>query len=424
MAESLLAHADERLGHVAVDMGFMTMLQVDQCRSELMRIKNTSGIETGLGDMAVDLGFITNDELKLIEEEEHRRRRLISGYEIIDLIGSGTIATVYRAVQRAMDREVALKILHPRLASDPEFVKAYIAEAQSVSRFHHPHIVQGIDVGESNGFIYFAHEYLSGGSLATLVKSDGPLSEGKALLYLRQTTSALRHAWEVAVFHGDLNPGNLLLDSQGNIKLANLGVPRIAKPRDEVDDKMKLGFVRCGPEYAAPEQLEHPELVNAATDIYNLGAAFYHLSFGIAPFSGNSIQEILDLRRQKSSPSFTLQEQGKFSPKFVKLIHDMLEPDPANRPPDPENLALRLEKFHIAGENEWSGLARKVRQPSTHRRRPSSRSKPASYVANPDTSARRLSLKRRTKTGGFSASYFWAIICLVVLIVLAALFLF
>gem|GEM_PF-2505640 len=422
MAELTLAHSEERLGHVAVDMEFMATPQVDACREELMRRKNAGDAGAAFGEIAVERGFISRDDLAILEAEEKRRRRLINGYEIIDLIGSGTIATVYRALQRAMDREVALKILHPRLATDPDFVKSYIAEAQAVSRFHHPHIVQGIDVGESNGFYYFAHEYLSGGSLGTVLQTTGPLGESRAVHHLSQTASALRHAWEAAVFHGDLNPGNLLLDGQGNIKLANLGVPRVAKPRgaDEGGER-NLGFVRCGPEYAAPEQLDRPELVNAATDMYNLGATFYHIAFGLPPFVGDSLEDVVKNRRQNPLPSFTLKSQGEFSPRFVKLVHDMLELDPDKRPADPDELTRRLEKFHAATGDEWNGLERQVRKGSTGRRTVSTRRIIAAGTAPKADSGRDFSLKRRGKTFGIGSPISWLALALAA--VLAALFL-
>ncbi|MDR0361635.1 MAG: serine/threonine protein kinase, partial [Planctomycetota bacterium] len=300
------------------------------------------------------------------------------------------------------------KILHPRLATDPVFVNAYIAEAQAVSRFHHPHIVQGIDVGDSNGFYYFAHEYMSGGSLGLRLVKHGPLSENKALLHLRQTTSALRHAWEAAVFHGDLNPGNLLLDSQGDVKLANLGVPRVARPK-ETRVGLRPGFVRCGPEYAAPEQLAQPELVNAATDIYSLGASFYHLSFGVPPFDPGDIADweaVVAYRRDNPEPSFEAPGTAGFSAKFVNLIGDMMALDPARRPRDPDELAQRLEKFHIADAEEWSGLARQVRQVPAPRRAESLRRFAAVPAPSPDSS-RRVSLVRRAATNAPERCGWW-----------------
>ncbi|MDR1612678.1 MAG: serine/threonine protein kinase [Planctomycetota bacterium] len=424
MNESL-AHIDQRLGHVAVDMGLMNPLQVEEARREMLRARaEGGGPDDSLGAAAVRLGFIDNGQLGELRAEELRRRRLITGYEIVDRIGSGTIATVYRAVQVAMDREVALKILHPRLATDPVFVNAYIAEARAVSRFHHPHIVQGIDVGESNGFYYFAHEYLSGGSLGSQLARHGPLSENQALLHLRQTVSGLRHAWEAAVFHGDLNPGNLLLDAQGDVKLANLGVPRVARPK-EAQVGLRPGFVRCGPEYAAPEQLAQPELVNAATDIYSLGASFYHLSFGVPPFDPGDVEDgnaVIRFRESRPVPPFAPEAVSRFSPKFVNLIRDMLELDPARRPRNPDELSQRLEKFHLAGAGEWSGLVRQAGPVAATGKARSARSFAAVPAPSPE-SVRGISLVRRKKSArsGFGG-WLWVGIAFLSLAVLLLLY--
>lgn len=357
-----LLHINERLGHVAVDMGLMTKEQVREAQLQVVVSNAGEGGSMTFAQTAVEMGFLRPADVAALETEERRRRRLISGYEIIDMIGSGTIATVYHARQLAMDRDVALKILHPRLASDPVFVRAYLAEAQAVSRFHHPNIVQGFDAGESNGFYYFAHEYMPGGSMFLLLaQGKADFSEKRLLMYLRQTTAALKHAWAVAVYHGDINPGNLLLDAGGNIKLANLGVPRVAGMENSGPGNMTPGFVRCGPEYAAPEQLERPEVVNALTDMYNLGATFYHISFGQPPFPGRNREEVLAFRHDNPAPSFSLKNQERFSGKYLRLLHDMLETDPAKRPSNPEELADRLEMFHQADAGKREGLVRPVR---------------------------------------------------------------
>ena len=421
--DATILHKDERLGHVAIDMRLMTSQQVTEVQARVL-INRGAGLSSNFGEAAVELGFITPENLKAIEAEEQRRRRLIVGYEIIDIIGTGTIATVYHAKQIAMDREVALKILHPRLAGDPVFVRAYIAEAQAVSRFHHPHIVQGFDAGVCNGFYYFAHEYLPGGSIADRLRRGGDaarFSETRLLTYLRQTTSALKHAWAVAVYHGDINPGNLLLDAQRNIKLANLGVPRVAglrpaKKAQKGKTNIMPGFIRCGPDYAAPEQLEKPELVNARTDIYNLGATFYHISFGAPPFRPPDGGSILDYRKANPMPPFSLERQEGFSGKFLRLIHDMLDPDPEKRPADPEELAARLERFHNADTDYLGTLARQVRQvpgPSTSTSarsvsaRASQRLERIATAPSPSTGERHFSLSRRPGSARAGRNIWW-----------------
>jgi serine/threonine protein kinase len=392
-----LHHFEERLGSIAIDLGLMTQDQVDETRMHMILANSgTGGVAAAFGLSAVELGHLTPETLTRVENEERRRRRLIGGYEIVERVGTGTIATVYRAVQLTMDRQVALKILHPRLAADPVFVRAYIAEAQAVSRFHHPNIVQGFDAGESNGFFYFAHEYLSGGSIADKLRRGGAearFSETRLVAYLRQTTAALRHAWAVAVYHGDINPGNLLLDGGGNIKLANLGVPRVAGLRGVGTGGS--AFIRCGPEYAAPEQLLKPDLVDARTDMYSLGATFYPLSFGSLPVVPPSGGNLLEVRKANPVPSFSRESQEDYSGQYLRLIHDMLEFDPGKRPANPEELADRLERFHLSsGGDDLTRLARSVRQVAGPAAAPASSQR---ILGAPSSRGhdRRFSLRRR-----------------------------
>ncbi|MCD8351319.1 MAG: serine/threonine protein kinase [Planctomycetaceae bacterium] len=413
MDDNRLLHIDQRQGHVAIDMGLMTDRQVKDATMQMLLRNAALATPLSFGQVALELGYLDQEGLAAVEMEERRRRRLINGYEIIDMIGSGTIATVYHAMQLTMDREVALKILHPRLASDPVFVRAYIAEAQAVSRFHHPNIVQGFDAGESNGFFYFAHEYLPGGSIADRLargEEEARFSEGRLLKYLKQTTSALMHAWNVAVYHGDINPGNLLLDANGNIKLANLGVPRVAGLRTMGGTAMP-GFVRCGPEYAAPEQLDKPDLVNPQTDIYSLGATFYHISFGVQPFTAPEGISLADYRLSVQLPSFSLESQEGFSAKYLRLLHDMLEVDPAKRPANPEELADRLEKFHQSGSDDSSvpGQGRTGVAPaaSAISGRTSGRLSKRAVAPNPHSPERSFSLKRRKEVGQASPARRW-----------------
>lgn len=421
MENTQLSHIEERLGHVAVDMGLLNPDQVHDVQLRML-VSKAGGFHPSFGDIAIDLGYLNRSQFEALQAEENRRRRLISGYEIIDLIGTGTIATVYHARQVAMDRDVALKILHPRLAQDPVFVRAYIAEAQAVSRFHHPNIVQGIDVGQSNGFYYFAHEYLSGGSMSDRLRNGtAHFSENRLLMYLRQTTAALKHAWGVGVYHGDINPGNLLIDGEGNIKLANLGVPRVAGLVKN-GQRSAHGFVRCGPEYAAPEQIANPEIVNAMTDIYNLAATFYHLSFGIPPFGGTDRTSILSFRDSNPMPLFTLKSQENFSGKYLRLLRDMLEVDPEKRPADPEDLESRLEKFHLADSNGLSVLARQGRQVSSP-----SETNPHSLrilikatAPRPSCEGRKFSLKTRGDKIGLGRGMEWILAGLAIAAIVVA----
>lgn len=361
-----LTHVDMRFGDVALDMRVMTADGVKACRDEVVK-RRQAGKPASFGQVAQELGYIPKEIWDKVETEECRRRLLIQGYEIIDIIGSGLIAAVYRAVQLAMDREVALKILHPRLAKDPEFVRGYIAEARAVSRFHHPNIVQGIDVGESNGFYYFAHEYLAGGCLGDKVKKEGPLSERQAQFYLRQTVSALSHAANANVLHGDINPGNLLLDRSGNLKLANLGVPRLAKTQEKnpeaKDRNAGYDFVRCGPNYIAPEQVANISIADAQTDLYSLGATFFHLLTGFPPFTGDTPEEIMRARLNGPPPSLATRRPD-LSQELTDTIGRLMAVDPKDRPAGPGDLERQLNDFFMQKPSDWSALTFQTQQPT------------------------------------------------------------
>ena len=279
---------------------------------------------------------LVEDKARLCQEG---RRRLIRGYTVTGIVGAGTISTVYLAERDGDGTQVALKTLHADLARDPEFTRAYLNESSAICRFHHPNIVRAFDSGVSNGLYYHAHEYLAGGSLADLIQSGkAAFSENTILIFLRQAAAALCHAWEAGIHHGDVNPGNLMLDKKGNIKVANLGVPRVAH----------LDFTRTGPEYAAPEQLDNPGLVDVRTDIYSLGATFFHISFGVPPFPGDTPAAVLARRRAHAEPDFPPDAEEKFSAKYLDLIRHMMATDPAGRPADARTLADHLERLRQA----------------------------------------------------------------------------
>ncbi len=184
------------------------------------------------------------------------------------------------------------------------------------------------------------------------------------------------------------------------------------------------GFVRCGPAYAAPEQLEKPDLVNAATDIYSLGATFYHISFGAQPFRpGGGDEEILAFRKTSPMPSFSLERQEGFSAKYLRLIHDMLDPDPGKRPADPEALADRLERFHIADADETGSVARQARpvagSPSASART-SRRQSRAVAAPDPAGAGRMFSLRRRPDSAAIGRNILWLWVCFAAAVLAAA----
>ena len=206
-------------------------------------------------------------------------------YRILAEIGKGGFATVYRALDTSLDREVALKVLDPILARDPAWVARFQREAKAVARLRHPHIVTIHEIGESEGRLYIAMELIEGPSLAERIAEHGRLPWGEALAILGQVAAALDDAHGQGVLHRDLKPANILLDPQRGAILTDFGFARLV---GESSMSVSLsGGVVGTPAYIAPEVWDGEE-PTAQTDIYSLGCVAYEMLTGEVLFAGKT----------------------------------------------------------------------------------------------------------------------------------------
>lgn len=229
----------------------------------------------------------------------------IPGYRIDGVIGRGTTGTVYRAVQLAVEREVAVKVLHPELAARPQVVQRLQREARTMARLAHPHVVGAIDMGEVDGRWWFAMELVDGPSLEQLLRTDGPLSEREALRLFAPLCEAVEHLWEDGVVHRDIKPANILLERTGRgvhrhyrARLADLG---LAVGHDDPTLTRQGGTVGT-PHYISPEQARDPRDVDVRSDLWALGATLFHAVCGRPPFDGSSAAEVLSAVLHQSVP--------------------------------------------------------------------------------------------------------------------------
>jgi serine/threonine protein kinase len=202
--------------------------------------------------------------------------------EILELIGTGGMGAVYKALQRDLDRIVALKILAPRGKDDPSFEKRFTREARALARLNHPHIVAVHDFGHAGDLFYFVMEYVDGTNLRQ-VEQAGTLGPREALAIVPQICAALQFAHDRGVVHRDIKPENILLDKQGNVKIADFGLAKVMKQAPPNVTLTQEGHVMGTPHYMAPEQVEHPHEVDHRADIYSLGVVFYELLTGELP---------------------------------------------------------------------------------------------------------------------------------------------
>ena len=210
---------------------------------------------------------------------------LLPAYEIHELIGRGGMGTVHRARQRSLDREVAIKLLSPDLASTPGFAERFEREARALAKLNHPHIVTVHDFGCVQGHFFLVMEYVTGVSLRQLLQQR-QLSQAEALALVPQLCEALQYAHEHGVVHRDIKPENILLDARGRVKIADFGLAKLtsldagsASPATLTAPRQVMGT----PRYMAPEQVDGSPTIDHRADIYSLGLVFYEMLTGELP---------------------------------------------------------------------------------------------------------------------------------------------
>ncbi len=208
----------------------------------------------------------------------------LGDYQVLRELGRGGMGVVYLARDPALDREVALKVLHPRLASDPEFERRFVREARTAAKLDHPHIVPVYSAGRAGDVLYMAMPFVKGETLEALMKRRGRLPHGEALAIVRQAALALGAAHAAALVHRDVKPNNLMIDEAGRVKVMDFGLMRSWRNAEAITEP---GVFYGTPEYASPEQCEGGEL-DGRSDLYSLGAVLYQLLTGTRPHSGKT----------------------------------------------------------------------------------------------------------------------------------------
>jgi serine/threonine-protein kinase len=257
-------------------------------------------------------------------------------YRVIERIGSGGMADVYRAADLQLGRDVALKILYRRFSEDPEFVERFRREASSAAGLQHPHVVSVYDRGEWDGTYYIAMEHLEGRSLKRVVLDEGPLSPAHAVDLVIQVLRAAKFAHKRGVIHRDLKPHNVIVDSEGRAKVTDFGIALAG-----ASDMTQTGSIMGTAQYLSPEQAQG-QPVTGQSDLYAIGVILFELLTGRIPFDGDSAVTIA-LKQVNEVPPAPSAFNAAVPAELDAVVARALQKDPARRYPDADAFIAALE---------------------------------------------------------------------------------
>jgi serine/threonine protein kinase len=266
--------------------------------------------------------------------------KVVGGYRILSRLGRGGMSTVYKAVQVSLDRFVALKIPHDDFIRDERFRARFDREARTLAKLDHPNIVQIIDVGTAAGRYYIAMEYVEGTTLGRYLAQRGPLPLPAGAVLLKKCCAALARAHEAKIVHRDIKPDNILLTVGGQPKLTDFG---LAKPLDAASTLSLTGTILGTPLYMSPEQADGAD-VDARSDLYSLGATFYHALTGRPPFEGATAVTIV-LKHTKEPLKPAHQMNASIPAGLSDVLTRMLAKKPEDRFPSAEAVIAAIEAW-------------------------------------------------------------------------------
>ncbi len=337
---------DSQLAKVVIQSGMASAEAVKECIEALRKVTQL-GLRKSLAEVMIEKGVLTENQARAATAAAAAGDEggLLAGFRLIEKIGEGGMGVVYKAKQLSLDRFVALKILPEHLAKDRQYVNRFEREARMAAKLDHQNVVRAVDVGQAGGKRYFVMEYVDGKTVGQILDEDGKIPEARALHIVIQTARGLEAAWRSNLIHRDVKPDNIILTTDGVAKLADLG---LAKETVIPSDQTRLtqnGASMGTPQYVSPEQATGTD-VDIRSDIYSLGATFYHMVAGRPPFTGKDVMEVIAGRFQgRLTPVSEINPE--VSPRVANVISAMMARDPKDRYPDPRVLLHDL--FLVAG---------------------------------------------------------------------------
>ena len=284
--------------------------------------------------------------------------RTLGGYRIVEQVGMGGMATVYKAYDASTDRYVALKTLPEQYSKDPQFVERFRREAKAIAKLEHLHILPLFAYGEDDGVAYLAMRYLPAGTLSSYIKQRGQMPLTEAARILNQVASALDHAHANGVLHRDIKPSNVLIDKDANAYLTDFGIARMVEGTLDLTGDSILGT----PQYMSPEQCQGRKDLTPASDQYSLGVVLYEMVTGRVPFQAETPLAVIIMQINGSELPLPNVLRPDLPEAAESVILKALARNPADRYPSCEALA---RAFTQAVGDQSSAVTRSAAPSST-----------------------------------------------------------
>ncbi len=260
--------------------------------------------------------------------------RKINKYEIVDVIGQGSMGVVYKCIDTVLNRYVALKTLNLQLASNSEIRERFYREAKILANLSHTNIVQVYELKEYENFCYIVMEYLEGDSLKSIINNKKPLSNLSKLEIARQIASGIAYAHSKGVIHRDLKPANIFIREDGVVKILDFGVAKLA-----TSDMTAKGAILGTISYMAPEQLKGLD-IDERSDIFSIGAIMYEMFSYHKPFHATNVTEVMS-KIVNSTPDYIPRAPRDIN----EIIFKCLAKNPKERFKNAEELRTAIEEI-------------------------------------------------------------------------------
>ncbi len=276
----------------------------------------------------------------------------LSDYELGEVVGVGTVGTIYCATERSSGLRVAIKKLHPGVSQDPLIRARFKREMTILERLRHPNIIAYYGGGEDGGQLHYVMELVEGGTVKDLL-SEGGLAWMAVVEIARQVCSALQFAHNHGVIHRDLKPGNLFLTRSADVKLGDFGIARDLTIGDLTDAGLTVGTHA----YMAPEQITGDDLISGKADLYALGCCLFEMLTGRKPFLGDNFAQLFD-QHLRAEPPHVQQFVADCPDELDAIIHQLLAKNPEQRPFNARKVQavmLKLDEQPSSGDDRATG---------------------------------------------------------------------